>query len=193
MLQLEQIGTAFRSTRHGFTAVYQCQCGIKFATDPVRVRSGKTKSCGCFRSRVTAERNATHGRSKSRGYRIWNQMIQRCTNEKHISYQWYGAVGVSVCDSWKTFDAFYNDMGDPPKGMSIDRIEVSGQYSAENCRWATMKEQQRNRRNNVRLTIDGQGKTISEWAESSGAAKEATIRKRVVMGWDHRSAVFGVK
>jgi hypothetical protein len=142
---------------------------------------------------MTAERNGTHGKSKSKAYSIWNQMIQRCTNPNHISYQWYGAVGVYVVTKWMQFESFFNDMGEVPEGMSIDRIDVSGPYGPENCRWTTMKQQQRNRKNNVKLVIEGEEKTIAEWAESEGAAKEATIRRRVVMGWSPKQSVFGVK
>lgn len=188
-----QIGAAFRRNKYVRAAVFRCECGVAFVTDVDRVNSGKTRSCGCYRSKVTAKRNATHGKSKSKAYRIWNQMIQRCTNPKHISYQWYGAIGVCVAPQWMKFESFIGDMGEVPSGMSIDRIDVRGPYGPDNCRWTTMKQQQRNRKNNVRLVVGGEEKTIAEWSESPGAAKQATIRKRVSLGWSHEKSVFGVK
>lgn len=88
-------------------------------------------------------------RKSSTSYQVWIDMVRRCYNEKHPAFKWYGAKGITVCDEWhNSFESFLNDMGDKPKGMSLDRMDVLKGYYAGNCRWATDIEQQRNRSNN---------------------------------------------
>ena len=118
-------------------------------------------------------------------------MKKRCSLESSASYKHYGKRGISVCDEWKeSFESFYewsinngyNDL------LSIDRIDTSGCYEPQNCRWTTMREQQNNRRNNLLLELDGEVHSASEWARISGL-KYTTLMRRIERGWDIRRAI----
>ena len=98
----------------------------------------------------------THGMTKTREYAAWRGLKQRCLNPKDKSYYRYGGRGITVCQEWiDSFETFYRDMGPKPKGMSIDRINTLEGYSPENCRWATIQEQQRNMRSSKIWFIKG--------------------------------------
>ena len=125
----------------------------------------------------------THGMSKTRVYEIWASMRKRCHSPGGKTFQRYGTRGIVVCERWRaSFEAFYADMGEPPDGMSLERIDNNGPYAPENCRWATAKEQQRNRRNTIRLTLDGVTKPLAEWAEVIGISP-ITLSTRWKRGW----------
>lgn len=133
-----------------------CACGSEATVAVPDLKSGNTVSCGCHKIETTKKTNTTHGRSISVGrggkatpeYHSWRGMIDRCENERHISYPLYGARGIKVCDRWRnSFEAFLTDMGEKPsKAHSIDRENGDGNYVPENCRWATGKEQFANSR-----------------------------------------------
>jgi hypothetical protein len=124
-------------------------------------------------------------------YRAWSHMLSRCTNPTDKSYQYYGGRGISVCDRWISFKNFFEDMGKSPSvAHSIDRVDNDGNYVPENCRWATVKEQRRNKRDNRILVIDGERKTLAEWAEKFGVLYK-TAHNRLRMGWSPREAVCG--
>lgn len=108
-------------------------------------------------------------------------MWARCTNPKHISYQSYGALGVTIDERWRDFDAFVEDMGHAPVGMTLDRRDGNEGYSAANCRWVSPKEQARNRTSNVFLEHGGERLTIAEWAERAGL-KVGTLWRRIKTG-----------
>lgn len=111
----------------------------------------------------------THGMRYTKTYSSWIEMNKRCNNKNHASYKWYGAQGISVCDSWKnSFVNFFEDMGECPIGMSIDRIDNDLGYSKENCRWATDKEQTHNRKCQEFYEHDGLKLTLPEWSEKLG-------------------------
>lgn len=127
-----------------------CQCGNEKVVRGMLLRNGNTKSCGCLRNEETKIRNSTHGKSKTRLYNIYNLMLRRCNNEKHHAYKNYGGRGISV--DFCSFDDFYvwameNGYSE---NLTLDRIDNDGNYSSQNCRWVTRKQQSNNKRNNVK-------------------------------------------
>lgn len=134
--------------------------------------------------------NLKHGMSRTSTYGIWAGMIARChRNDGSEHYARYGARGIAVCDRWRySFENFYADMGERPDGMSIERKDNAKGYEPLNCVWATAKEQQRNRRGVLSLTVGGVTKTLPEWCEETGMHPQ-TVRDRVKAGWTHESAL----
>jgi hypothetical protein len=106
----------------------------------------------------------THGMTDTPEWRAWKGMVERCTSPTHKAWAHYGGRGIKVCKRWLTFENFYADMGPRPDGMTLDRENNNRGYSPANCRWATWDEQQNNRRSNVYLTLDGETKTLKQWA-----------------------------
>lgn len=129
-----------------------------------------------------------HGRTHTRAYNAWRAMRQRCFDPGCPAYADYGARGITVCAEWVRFTAFYADMGDPPGGTSLDRVDNSLGYGPKNCRWATPQEQARNKRNNVLITIGEETLPLSEWADRYGI-RYATAHRRIRMGWPPALAV----
>lgn len=130
-----------------------------------------------------------HGMWQTRCYHSWASMRARCNNPKNPSYPNYGGRGITVCDEWSSFLRFFEDMGHPGDGESIDRIDNDKGYSKENCRWATPMQQSRNRRNLIQVTIDGETHPLSVWVERIGAVNYRTTLRRIINGWDHVEAI----
>lgn len=177
--------------------VCKCDCGNVTIVDSYKLRHGISKSCGCYMretSRKTIRRiSITHGKTHTRLHVIWTSMKGRCYSEHYDSYYNYGGRGIKVCDEWlDDFMNFYNwAMANGYNDtLTIDRIDNDLGYSPENCRWVTTKEQARNRRTCVYLTVDGETKTVAEWAEITNQP-DGRLRARMRQGWNDEEVVYG--
>lgn len=161
-----------------------CTCGVHKQIDEYSLRSGRTRSCGCYNREVSARRR-THGHACggriTPTYNAWAGMIQRCT---HKGYSAYYDRGISVCSRWRKFACFLADMGERPSARhSLDRIDNDGNYCKTNCRWATKIEQMRNMRTSVHVEWRGERLTIAAWAERL-RLRQDTLRARLRAGWN---------
>ena len=165
-----------------------CDCGGEKIAAADNLKRGRTQSCGCLAraQREAAARTRCHDFSKAakpREHSAWSGMLRRCYSEKHPSFIRYGARGIGVCDRWReSFARFYADMGDAPTGGWLDRINNDRDYSPDNCRWATAKEQANNRRNNRLLTFNGETMNVQQWSDRLGWSK-SIIASRLHYGW----------
>lgn len=166
----------------------RCDCGAVAIVRRSNLVSGNTRSCGCLQRELRGTHNLKHGRSNSSAYWRWKAMIQRCTNPKAKSYSNYGGRGIRVCERWRDFQAFYADMGEPPPGGTIERLNNNGDYCPENCIWASQSEQNRNQRRTVILTHAGVTKPLIAWAEELGV-HYILIHNRLKRGWSVERAV----
>lgn len=148
----------------------RCKCGTEIVASSCHLRTGHTISCGCAQRDAVRASFTKHGLRNTRIYRIWNAMVQRCTDEKASNYHNYGGRGITMDPRWlESVENFYEDMGDPPTSKhSIDRIDNDKGYTKANCRWATVQEQQNNKRSCVYLQYNGKTQTITQWARELG-------------------------
>lgn len=129
-----------------------------------------------------AKANTTHGMTKTRAFKTWLSMLGRCSPRSKV-WERYAGRSVVVCERWKTFENFLADMGEPPDGLTLDRIDNDGNYEPGNCRWATYAEQARNRRTNRLLTHNGETMCVTDWARRIGISRTALHRRIDVLGW----------
>lgn len=170
----------------------RCDCGVEKTVVSGDISSGRTTSCGCNRREVTANKNTTHGLSKSPEYVAWASMIARCRNEGATGYHDYGARGITVCERWiGSFEMFFADMGPRPSANhSLDRFpDVDGNYEPGNVRWATKEEQERNKRNTLMIDIHGSIKPLVEWCDIQGLRYKRVHDRIFKLGWSHEEAL----
>lgn len=176
-----------------------CDCGLEVITTGNNMRNGKAKSCGCLKIETASNLNRTHGLSKTKTYAIWKGMIRRCENPNEQNYQYYGARGIKVCDRWRNdYKNFLADMGEKPQGLSIDRINNSGDYEPSNCRWSDVFRQASNKskpKNNtsgiknvhwlkaikrwrVSITINNKIRYFGHYVDKADAEKAASAARK---------------
>ena len=156
----------------------ECDCGKVTKVRIEHLKSGHTKSCGCYQKKQTSKAKRTHGREPKRLYSIWSNMKTRCYNKNTECYSRYGGRGITVCDEWKKFEAFrdwalsngYSD------DLTIDRIDNDGNYEPSNCRWVTRKENMRNCSYNHYIEIMGMRKIVSDWIKELGISKTTAYK-----------------
>lgn len=152
-----------------------CDCGTYHTARTYCLKIGRTKSCGCW----GRERAITHGDTDSVEFLTWEGIRGRCQCKTHNQYHNYGGRGIDLSDDWLKYENFLRDMGRKPSPEhSIDRINNNKGYSKENCRWATQKEQCRNKRNNTMIEFEGRKQCLIEWAEETGISSQ-TLGKRI--------------
>ena len=173
-----------------------CDCGNYVEVPTYRLISGKTKSCGCIRNELLLTysdyKRESHGMAKTRLYKTWVNMRNRCNRPTERGYKNYGGRGIKVCVEWQnSFIPFmewalsngYDDT------LTIDRIDVNGNYEPNNCRWVTQKEQNNNMTSNVRLTHKGITHNLTEWSKITGISYP-TLQGRIRRGWKTEDILF---
>lgn len=168
-----------------------CECGNEKVVYGSCLRYGTTQSCGCKQKEWNSIGHTIHGLSRSKLYGVWRSMKYRCNNPNSPAYRHYGGRGIQVCEDWNnSFGSFceWAHMSGYQEGLSIDRIDVDGDYNPDNCRWATVKMQTNNQRNNHLIEYDGEIHTISEWADITGIRK-SVLYSRIKNGWEVKDAL----
>lgn len=169
----------------------KCDCGKTKSILNKTLKAGAAKSCGCLRRELAASKKTTHGKSYTKEYFCYMNMLRRCYDKKDKRYANYGGRGITVCERWiQSFENFYSDMGDAPSHKhSIDRVDVNGVYSKENCRWATIEEQAINKRSSLGLKLNGLPVSARKYCAENGISYN-TFRYRLdVLGWTLEEAV----
>lgn len=156
-----------------------CSCGNESIVSTTQLILGKTQSCGCY----LVEAHTKHGDHKSLEYYAWGSMRKRCESPGAKFYEKYGGRGIKVCNRWQSYENFLGDMGrKPTKNHSLDRIDNDGDYTPENCRWATKSQQTRNRSASVWIEFNGKTQLMGDWAAELGINYHA-LYQRVRKGW----------
>jgi hypothetical protein len=183
-----KVGIKRVSSRRAY--VCRCDCGAEIVVTSNNLKTGNSKSCGCFKADATHAAKFIHGRNASDPtYSSWTAMHSRCSNTRREKYERYGGRGISVCDRWGEFEKFLADMGERPSGMTLDRIDVDGNYEPDNCRWATPSEQARNKSTNRFVEINGSRMILEDAAQMHGML-QSTLHKRLARGMSIEEAVL---
>lgn len=175
--------------------ICRCECGNIKLIRGDKLRTGEIVSCGCYQSELRtskeraksiSESKIRHGMSNTKLYYVYNNMMRRCYDINNEKYNNYGGRGIQVCDDWKNcIDKFFiwAKSSGYKEGLTIDRINVNGDYCPSNCRWADLKTQANNRTTNVYITYKGETKTMAEWSDVLGISAQ-TLWGRKQRGWD---------
>lgn len=165
----------------------KCECGNIIITLGYQLRSGHTKSCGCLQKDIVRKMNTKHGYSKTRIYRIWDAMKGRCLNPNNDAYENYGGRGIEICEEWMdpvnfiewAYDNGYND------NLTIERIDIDGNYEPSNCTWVTRAEQNRNTSRNITVEVDGKEYGLAQLARELGRNRSTLYQ------WYHKEGLRG--
>lgn len=159
----------------------RCSCGVEVVVETNKLTSGWTRSCGHLRSEALVARSTKHGCAprggKTRTYRIWRNMVTRCTDPNTPAWKRYGGRGISVAPEWRDFRIFLSDMGEAPANLTLERKDNDLGYSKSNCVWATRAQQARNTVSNRNLTFSGETLCLLDWAHKLG------VNRATVYAW----------
>jgi hypothetical protein len=164
-----------------------CECGNRAVVAYAKLVSGKTRSCGCLKREVHANRCRTvfakHNMSATRTYQSWAAMRTRCANPNDKQFALYGGRGITVRARWSTFENFYSDMGERPEGTTLDRKDVNGNYEPSNCRWGTLLQQNNNKRSTAFVKYRGVDVPLALMCRECGLDYQLIYRRIFKFGW----------
>lgn len=167
----------------------RCECGAEKIIPGRDLRQSRQISCGCLRLERLKRGSLKHGMTGSTTWSIWRDMRKRCSNPKADNFIHYGGRGISVCDRWQEFSAFFSDMGERPEGMSLERKDVNGNYEPDNCIWIPAREQPNNTRRSIMVEIDGKSVCLKVACSIRGLPYNL-IRDRIrTLGWSVERAM----
>lgn len=179
--------------------VCRCDCGKEVSVYLNRLKTGSTKSCGCLRNELTSKRQRRHGLTKTSLHNAWLNMKNRCENPKFNEFHRYGGRGITYCEEWKSFKSFMewalkNGFSDEKSEngrniLSLDRIDLDGNYEPTNCKWSTAFEQAKNKCNTVLYNYKGIDYTLTELMDFAKVADRYTVSRRIKNGWTVENAV----
>lgn len=152
--RLTVVEYAYTSDKRAFWKCV-CECGSVCIIFGKSLRSGATQSCGCLQRERASKANKTHGKSKTRLYAIWEAMKRRTGNSNQWNYKYYGGRGIKLCNEWKRFEVFqeWAVKNGYQEKLSIERVDVDGNYEPKNCTWIPVSQQQSNKRNSLKYAI----------------------------------------
>lgn len=158
------------SDNHGATWLCLCECGNSIIVSSGNLKSGNTKSCGCLRQEAGIKNGIANRQYKKEDKRllsIWRSIHNRCETETYISYKYYGKRGIRVCKEWSEFENFerWAKSNGYEENLTIDRIDINGDYCPQNCRWVNMKTQANNKSNNKYIEYQGRIQTLAQWCD----------------------------
>ena len=188
------VTSPWRNARGFLVVGVACSCSPEHEVvrDAYSVYRGDSGSCGCRRMQASRKAHLRHGQSsgkRTRIYRIWRGMRQRCLNKNNPIYKGYGERGITITPRWSKFENFWKDMGDPPsKRHSLGRIDNDGPYSKANCEWQTADVQCNNTRSTRHVAFEGRTASLTQWAREYGLPPH-TLRARLEANWDIRRAL----
>lgn len=162
-----------------------CECGNETIARGDSLKVGRIVSCGCYNKEKGYKHGACVQNKKTKTYKIWSGMIDRCYNKNHKYYKDYGGRGIWVYERWRgSYQNFLDDMGDVPEGKTLERVNNNSGYNPDNCKWASRKEQLNNRRNNIVLLYNGQSRTKAQWEDVLNFPKGLLTKRINELGWD---------
>ena len=186
--RLVVIGEPFKQDGR-YRVLCRCDCGNELSVRCLSLANANTSSCGCLHKESVGALNRKHGMSKSPTYVTYLNMVNRCTDSTNKKFADYGGRGIGVCDGWiESFEKFLSDMGVRPSNATLERIDLNGNYEPSNCKWATWKEQQNNKRSNRVIEHDGQVLTLQQWADKTNLS-HSVIFYRLKRGWSIEKAL----
>ncbi len=168
----------------------RCDCGNTVFVEQSNLKRGNSSSCGCLCRELNIRRSTKHGDKHTRLYRIWCGIKCRCQNENSTSYENYGARGITMCKEWQDSYTHFkewalnNGYTETNHLLSIDRLDVNGDYTPENCKWSNPKEQANNRRNTAFITFNNESHSLSEWSDIVGIKYHTLFARIYKLGWD---------